>query len=177
MKILVTYKSKTGYTRMYSEIIAEELDCTLMDLRKVTAEKMSAFDLVIFGGGLYRGRINGLKKAKEMLNRSTAKKLVVFATGATPNAEKEVIEGVWKDNLTQEELKTIPHFYMQSGLCYEKMSFTDKILMKGLATMLKNKKDKNSFEKGLEEAIKSSYDISSKEFAEPLVNYFSQIRN
>lgn len=73
MKILVTYKSKTGYTRMYSEIIAEELNCTLMDLRKVTAEKMSAFDLVIFGGGLYRGRINGLKKAKEMLNRSTAK--------------------------------------------------------------------------------------------------------
>ena len=37
--------------------------------------------------------------------------------------------------------------------------------------MLANKKDLDSTEAAFAEAIKSSYDISSKEYAEPLINY------
>ena len=48
--------------------------------------------------------------------------------------------------------------------------------MKALATMLKNKKDKNSFEKDWKKQLKAPT-IFLQEFAEPLVNYFSQIRN
>ncbi len=171
MKILVIYKSKTEFTKRYAEIIAKEVEAELLDFKFVTAEKMSEFDIVVYGGGLYAGMINGFKKAKEMFVRSSAKKMVVFATGATPNEVNEKIDEVWKINLTEEEMASIPHFYMQSGLCYEKMSFPDKTLMKLMANMLSKKQDKDSVEAGQEQAIKSSYNISDKKYAQPVIEY------
>ena len=171
MKILVTYKSKTEFTKRYAEIIAKEVQGDLVDFSKVTPVKMSEYDVIVYGGGLYAGMINGFKKAKEMFAKSSAKKLVVFATGATPNVVTEKVEEVWTVNLTEEEKTSIPHFYMQSGLCYEKMSLPDKTLMKLLANMLSKKQDKNSAEVGQEQAIKSSHDISDEKYAKPLVEY------
>lgn len=171
MKILVTYKSKTEFTKKYAEIIAEEVDGSLLDFKDVTAEKMSEFDVVVYGGGLYAGMVNGLKKAKEMFDKSSAKKFVVFATGGTPNEVTEKIDEVWKNNLSEEERESLPHFYMQSGICYEKMSFPNRILMKLMANILSKNQNKDSVEDGFAQAIKSSYDISSQEYAEPLIKY------
>ena len=171
MRILVTYKSKTDFTKRYAEIIAKEVDGYLMDFKEVTAEKMSEFDVVVYGGGLYAGMVNGLKKAKEMFEKSFAKKFIVFATGGTPNEATKEIDVVWKNNLTVEELASIPHFYMQSGICYEKMSFANKTLMKMMSNVLSKKKNKDSAEESFAQAIKSSYDISSKEYAEPLIKF------
>ena len=92
MKILVTYKSKTEFTKRYAEIIAKEVQGDLVDFSKVTPEKMSEYDVIVYGGGLYAGMINGFKKAKEMFAKSSVKKLVVFATGATPNEVTEKVE-------------------------------------------------------------------------------------
>ena len=171
MKILVTYKSKTGFTKWYAEIIAKEVEGELIDFSKVTSEKMSEYDVVVYGGGLHAGMINGFKKAKEMFAKSSAKKLVVFVTGATPNEVTETINEVWKVNLTEEETESIPHFYMQSGLCYEKMSFADKTIMKMLANMLSKKADKSKEEEGQEQAIKSSYNSSDEKYAQPLIDF------
>lgn len=169
MKILVTYKSKTEFTKRYAEMIAQEVNGMLMDFKEVTAEKMSEFDVVVYGGGLYAGMINGYKKAKEMFEKSSAKKFILFATGGTPNEATKEIDEVWKNNLSAEELESIPHFYMQGGICYEKMSFPDKTIMKMMSKVLSKKKNKDSAEEGFAQAIKNSYDISSKEYAEPLI--------
>lgn len=167
--ILVIYKSVTGFTREYAEMIAQEIDCTLMDFKKVTAETMSDFDTVIFGGRMHAGMVDGLKSAKELWKQSKPSRFMVFATGATPNEAGNVIEEMWKNNLSAEERKDIPHFYMQSGLRYEKMLLSDKLMMKVFCMMMKRKKDKNEYEKQFEKVIDSSYDISSKEYIMPLV--------
>jgi len=60
---------------------------------------------------------------------------------------------------------------MQGGLSYEKMSFPDRTVMKMMSKVLDKKKDKDSTEEGFAQAIKSSYDISSKEYAEPLIKW------
>ena len=99
---------------------------------------------------------------------------LVFVTGATPNTEEQVIKDFWKQNLTDDELQKIPHFYMQSGLCYEKMSFADKLMMKGLRAMLKKKKDKSQEEQMMERMIAGSYDISSEEYVRPLISYLKR---
>lgn len=169
MKILVTYKSKTDFTKRYAEIIAKEVDGYLVDFKEVTAEMMSEYEVVVYGGGLYAGMVNGLKKAKEMFEKSSAKKFMVFATGGTPNVATEEIDVVWKNNLTVDELVSISHFYMQSGICYEKMSFANRVLMKMMSNVLSKKKNKDSVEEGFSQAIKNSYDISSKEYAAPLI--------
>ena len=116
MKILVTYKSKTEFTKRYAEMIAKEVDGEILDFKDVTAAKMSEYDVVVYGGGLYAGMINGYKKAKEMFEKSSSKKFVLFATGGTPNEATKEIDEVWKNNLSAEELESIPHFYMQGGI-------------------------------------------------------------
>lgn len=96
---------------------------------------------------------------------------IVFATGATPNEATEIVDNVWKTNFTDEEKEIIPHFYMQSGICYERMKFPDKMIMKMVASMLSKKQDKDEYDKGFEQALKESFDISSKEYAMPLIEY------
>ena len=127
MKALIIYKSKTGFTKWYEEFIAKEVDGNLVDFKEVTAEIMSGYDVVVYGGGLYAGMINGYKKAKEMFEKSSANRFILFATGGTPNESTKEIEEVWKNNLSAEE--------------------------------------------GFAQAIKSSYDIKAKEYAEPLIKY------
>ena len=104
-----------------------------------------------------------------MFEKSSAKRFILFATGGTPNKATKEIDEVWKNNLSAEELQTIPHFYMQSGICYEKMSFWNRTLMKMMSNVLEKKKNKDSAEEGFAQSIKSSYDITSAEYAQPLI--------
>ena len=41
MKILMTYKSKTEFTKRYAEMIAKEVDGEILDFKDVTAAKNS----------------------------------------------------------------------------------------------------------------------------------------
>lgn len=173
-KIIIIYKSSTGFTKKYAEMIAEEINCAIADYKTVNVKMLSEYNTVVFGSRAYAGTIDGYKKAKELFQKSGASKLVLFVTGATPNDAEDILEEFWKQNLTADELSEIPHFYMQSGLCYEKMSFGDKLMMKAAALIIKNKKDKNTNDKAFEQAITSSYDISSKTYIEPLVSFLKE---
>ncbi|MGM9975184.1 MAG: flavodoxin family protein [Clostridiaceae bacterium] len=176
MKIIVIYRSKTGFTKTYADMIAEELKCKAIDINYLASTELKEYDTVIFGGRLSAGRIDGLIKAKELSKNSNVKNFIVFTTGATPNTVVDVIEKAWQTNLTVEELASIPHFYMQSGLCYEKMSGFDRLIMKIFAYIVSKKKVKDATEAGLEQAIQSSHDISSKEYIVPLVEYVRSIK-
>lgn len=171
MKTVIVYKSKTGFTKKYAQMIAKEIACDLLELKKATPKKLEGYDTVVFGSRFFAGTVDGLKKARELFAASGAEKLIVFATGATPNVAEEIINDVWKNNFTPEELEAIPHFYMQSGICYEKMPFGEKMMMKMAAKMMKNQKEKDEMGQGFEEALKGSFDISSEEYVKPLVEY------
>lgn len=172
-KILVCYKSVTGITKRYAEMIADEMDCAVMDFKNITVETVSQYDTVVFGGRLFAGSVDGLKKVKEVIARGGVKTFVVFATGATPNSEEKIIQDAWSNNLTADELHSIPHFYMQGGLQYEKMPLHEKLMMKAVAAVMKrkvkNKKDKTEEDREFERTISNSYDISSKAYIEPLI--------
>lgn len=60
---------------------------------------------------------------------------------------------------------------MQGGFNYEKMGILDRMIMKTLSKILSRKKDKSSDEAGFEQAIGSSYDISSREYIAPLIQF------
>ena len=174
MKTVVFYKSKTGFAKKYAEIIGEKVNCDVIEYKNMTAEKMSQYDVVVYGAGLYAGTLNGLKKAKEMFAKSSAKKFVIFATGGTPCEATDKIDEVWKVNLSPEESESIPHFYMQGGICYEKMGWFDRMLMKVMTKALSKKQDKDSSEIAFEESLKSSYDISSEEYTNSLVQFLAE---
>lgn len=176
-RIIIVYKSSTGFTKKYAEIMADRLNCAIADYKVIANKRLAEYPLVIFGSRAHAGRIDGWKKIKEWHENRTIQNLVVFVTGAVPNEQSETIAQFWKQNFTEEECRKIPHFYMQGGLCYEKMSLADRLMMKTAAFMIGNKKDKNDDEKQFEQAIKSSYDISSAKYAEPLIAYIKENGN
>ncbi len=171
MKTVIIYKSKTGFTKKYAQIVAEQAGCELLELKKATPKALAGYELIVFGSRFFAGTVDGLKKARELFEASKATEFVVFATGATPNEAADIVNDVWKNNFSSEELEAIPHFYMQSGICYEKMPFAEKMMMKMAAKMMKNQKEKDEMGQGFEEALKGSFDISSEEYAQPLVEY------
>lgn len=169
--MIVIYKSSTGFTKRYAELIAKELDCAIEDYQNVSSGMLSGYDIVIFGTRAHAGRANGFQKAKGLFEKSNISRIILFVTGATPNAATEIVETFWKQNLSAEEMAEIPHFYMQSGLCYEKMSLPDRLMMKAAAIMIRHKKNKTEQDIGFEKAIKCSFDHSSREYIKPLVSY------
>jgi len=170
-KTIIVYKSSTGFTRRYAQMIAEKTGAQLLDLKETKAIKLRGADTIVFGGRLRAGSIDGLKKARALYEKSGASRFVVFATGAAPNEARETIEETWRKNLNPSELETVPHFYMQAGLCYEKMGFVDRSMMKMLGRMLAARKNKTPQDEALEKMLEKSFDISDESFILPLLEY------
>lgn len=96
-KILVVYKSKTGYARKYAEWIAEELNCDIKENHKLSFSDLKDYDTIIYGGGLYAVGINGINLIKNNFDALKGKRLIVYATGATPPNEED-LKKVWETN-------------------------------------------------------------------------------
>lgn len=139
MKTVVVYKSKTGFTKKYAKWIAEVLSADIFDASEVNVNMLITYDTIIYGGSLYAVGINGVKLITQNIKRLKDKKVVVFATGASPSSEN-VINEVKDKNFTPEQQKYIKFFYLRGGFNYSKLNFFDKALMTLLKWKIKNKK-------------------------------------
>ena len=119
MKVLVTYQSKTGFTKKYAEWISEELKCDLKELKSV--KDVNDYDLVIHGGWIMGGIIKGVKKIKKL----NPKKLIVFGVGLTPKKNLN-IDKMIKDN----KLEDTPFFYFEGGTNPKKMGIVGRTIVK-----------------------------------------------
>ncbi len=172
MKIYIICNSKTCFTQKYADWIAEETGGIVVPYKELSKTTISAEDTAIFGSRLHAGRIERLNKIK---SRFRNRRLIVFAVGGAPNDAASAIDKVWSANFTEDECASIPHFYMQGGINYEKMGFLDRMMMKTAAKIMSKQKHQNPEDAGFAEAIQSSYDISSREYIEPLVAHIKNL--
>ena len=121
MKILITYQSKTGFTKRYAEWICNELKGELLDIKNINNEDIQNCDLIIYGGWIMGGMIMGLDKIKKL----NPKKLIVFAVGYTKKDEVNL-----KQMKDVNQLNDTPLFYFQGGMNPNKMSFINKIIVR-----------------------------------------------
>lgn len=172
-KTLIVYQSKTGFTERYAQMIARETGALLLPLAKAKPAALTGCGTVLFGSRAHAGRLDGWAKGKRLLAaaRAGGARCAVFATGATPAAEQATVEQFWAQSLTAEERAALPHFYLQSGLCYEKMSLIDWLMMRALAAMLRGKKDKTPEEAAMQRMISGSFDSSGEEYALPVIGW------
>ena len=66
MKILLIYKSKTGFTKKYAKWINEEIACDIVNIFNIQHVNFKNYDVVIYGSRIHAGRIDGLKKIKKI---------------------------------------------------------------------------------------------------------------
>ncbi|MBC2578850.1 flavodoxin domain-containing protein [Clostridium sp. DJ247] len=174
MKTVVIYKSKTGFAKKYAEWIAEELSADIFEFSKVTTNMLTSYDTVIYGGSLYAVGINGVKLITQNLDKLKGKKVVVFATGASPSRE-EVISEVRNKNFTSEQQKYIRFFYLRGGFDYSKLKPFDKVLMTLLKWKIKwkikGKKKSTPDERGMLTIYDKPTDFTRKKNIDEIITY------
>lgn len=174
MKTLVIYKSKTGYTKTYANWIAEELNCDIKENNGLSLKDIESYDVIIYGGGVYIGKIAGFKLIKNNFEALKNKKIVVWACGADPGASK-TIEEFWKNNLTQQQIAQTKHFYLRGGFDYSKLGAMDKFLMRMFKKSLEKEENPSDDTKGFLEVFYQPQNYCDQDKIKPLVDYVKSL--
>ncbi|MCL2398019.1 MAG: flavodoxin domain-containing protein [Defluviitaleaceae bacterium] len=163
-KIAVIYKSKYGYTKRYAQWIAQELDAVLLDAVSVKPAQLMDYDIVIYGGGLYAGGIDGIG----LVAKNPCKALVVFTVGL---ADPAVID--YTDILIKSRLESVKVFHLRGGIDYEKLSVVHKGMMAVLNKVLSKKNETELSEE--DKAILATYgqkiDFVDESAIAPIIAY------
>ena len=117
--MMIVYKSNTGYTRKYAEMLSEATGLSAFPLEKVPPYHKG--EDAIYMGWLMAGNVSGLGAAKRACNIRC-----VVATGMT--AESPEQEGFVHDKCKL--APSIPLFYLQSGYDAKKLKGIYKLMMK-----------------------------------------------
>lgn len=173
MKTIVVYKSKTGFTKKYAQLISEKISCQSYTYKESKKINLDDYDLVIYGGSLYASGILGLKKFKTQL---TNQKLIVFAVGATPPKDG-LKDELMTANFTSTEKEQVKFFYLRGGFNFDDLNLIDKGLMLMMKRSIKKKdpKDRTADERGLLNAYEQPVDFTKEKNIEPLITYYEEV--
>ena len=167
--VAVIYKSKYGSTKQYAEWIAEELNASLFEATSIKSSELLEFDVVVYGGGLYAGGINGVK----LVTKNPCKSVVVFTVGAADPNTTDYSE-ILSKNFTQEFLSKAKVFHLHGGIDYKKLG----LVHKGMMAMVKRMRVDNKTQEQLSdedqiflETYGKKFDFTDKATIKPLVDY------
>lgn len=167
-KIIVIYKSKYGATKQYAEWIAEALDAELREAKAVKPESLGAYDVVIYGGGLYAGGIAGVK----LVTQNTLKNIVVFTVGLADPAVTDYSE-IRQKAFTPELASKVKLFHLRGGVDYKRLGFVHKLMMRMMKNMIqkKSESERTPDDKEFLNTYGAQVDFASKDSIAPLVAF------
>lgn len=85
MKTLLIYKSETGFTKAYADMIKARIpDLRVVDLKHFKRKMVKENDIIFYGGPLRNNVIVGLNKFLKTNDLFGDKDIFVFATGIQP---------------------------------------------------------------------------------------------
>ncbi len=127
--VLVIYKSRYGATERYAKWIAEALDCEAMPVKQVKSSTLSQYRMLIFGGGLYMGRINGIAALTRRFQELKDKTLFVFTAGLTEPGDDGYYTFLYTRNFTEKMRKRIHFFAFPGAVDGQKLSRFHRFVM------------------------------------------------
>lgn len=131
MKTLIVYKSNTGFTKEYVDMIKKRIvDATVVEIKKLNSKLIKQHDIIFYGGPLRNNVILGLNKFLKYNDKFGDKDIFIFATGIQPidNEKKGLVIDTNHLDLYHVRLYLLP-----GGLDISKMSkFQQKMIKFGL---------------------------------------------
>jgi len=171
-KIAVIYKSKYGATKQYAEWIAETLNAPVFEASSIKPPQLAEYDVIIYGGGVYAGSINGVK----LVSKSDCKKLVVFSVGLEDPKTVDLSKFL-TNTFTAQQLSSTKIFHLRGASDYRKLNFVHK----GIIAMLKKSAEKKPIAErtSIDNGVLSMYDtevslVDKTEIA-PIVEYVGSL--
>lgn len=167
-KIAVIYKTKYGSTKKYAGWIALKLNADLYEVSDIRPKHLLEYDTIIFGGGLYIGRINGINFIKNNYDKIKNKKLIIFTVGMqTVNDEmkRKIID------MNLKNIDKIKMFNYMGAFDHTQLSIKDKILIAPIKryTDEKNVRDLTEDDENLLKGFESLVDLSDKKSITDLI--------
>ena len=138
----IIYKSKTGHTKKYAEMLGEKLNMPFYEIKEAE-KKLNKNDEIIYLGWICATRIVGLNKILKKYKVNCC-----GAVGAYPKTDENV------QNIKNANNIKIPLFYMQGGIDYTKLNKIYKKLLQTIGKTIQNSSDNvdkeivEMFEKG-----------------------------
>ena len=138
----IIYKSKTGHTKKYAEMLGEKLNMPFYEIKEAE-KKLNKNDEIIYLGWICATRIVGLNKILKKYKVNCC-----GAVGAYPKTDENV------QNIKNANNMKIPLFYMQGGIDYTKLNKIYKKLLQTIGKTIQNSSDNvdkeivEMFEKG-----------------------------
>lgn len=169
----IFYSSHYGATQQYAKWLSEELNCSCVEIKKSAGDCFSDCDILIYGGGLYAGNINGIKRFKKNLSAVKDKQVIVFIVGLASN-NNPVIQEYINKAFTQEEQKSIKFFYLRGCMEENKLNAIHRIMIKMLRTILKKKPESELTEDDKDITASRPVNHVSKESLTPIIEYISE---
>ncbi|HHT16783.1 MAG TPA: flavodoxin [Papillibacter sp.] len=142
MKTAVIYKSRYGSTEMYAKWIAEELGADSLPAGDVSPEDLEKYEVIVYGGGLYAGSVNGSALLTKNLERIKDKKLYLFTVGLYDVSLPENVEAIrsgLEKVLPPALYEKLRLYHFRGGMHLSKMGFLHRFVMKMMANMLRKK--------------------------------------
>lgn len=172
MKTIVVYKTKYGSTKTYAEWIARELSCEAVDVKNTNIEKLTEYDAIIYGGGLYAEVINGVSIITKNLDNLKNKKIAVYTTGITPlDCRAYYDDYVIKRNFKDGVPDNIRVFNFLGKMKMDELSVVHRTALKSLKKIMSSKKNPSEMEKLLVELCDADGDFSNKDDIKELISY------
>ncbi|MDY4857321.1 MAG: flavodoxin domain-containing protein [Candidatus Onthovivens sp.] len=135
MKNLIIYKSNTGHTKEYSEMLERRISGKLISIDNLKKNDIKEADNIFYGGPLRNNVILGLKKFLKYYKLFESKNVFIYAVGMEPYSEDKKENVIASNGL---DLYHVRLYFLQGGMDLSKMKFPMRqLLLYGLKRSLK----------------------------------------
>ncbi len=145
----VLYRSRYGSTGQYAKWLSESLQAKLIDVKETRLTDLIPFDYLVFCSPVYYGKllISGFIKKNWRLLKD--KRVYLLAVGGMDENAKDDIKNMLNANFDQKFSDYhITWFYSGGRMKIEKLGFFERFLIKKLAKMVKDEKEKEKLQNG-----------------------------
>jgi menaquinone-dependent protoporphyrinogen IX oxidase len=174
-KVLVIYFSKYGSTKKYAEWIASELNGDIYNTKNIEQDILGNYDTIIFGSGLYAGKIEGVDMIINNYEKIKDKKLIIFTCGL---ADYSKIENMNEINKRLEKMlpanikEKIKIYFLRGGVNYKKLNLKHKIMMWLKKNIIMRKEKLNDEDKEFIETYGKTIDFTNKSNIIEIIKYW-----
>ncbi len=160
---IVIYDSETGFTAKYALWIGEKLKCPFISIKEAAVKPLQHYQTLIFGGRMICEKPVGFDFLKKHLEEFPEQNLVVYVTGSGDYSDMDWM----KEKIFGEDVKKaagIYSYFLHSGLNYDRMSKSHRLLMRLFCLILRLKGQKEDAGR-----LSESFDESRPEYVDDLV--------
>jgi len=161
----IVYKSNTGYTKTYAEMLAQKTGIPCYDLN-TAGRTVAGGSSIIFMGWLMAGIIKGYKSAKDKFNVTA-----VCAVGMSDG------EFQYQHVVDNNKLEGIPTFVLQGGFDMKKLTGPYKLMMQVMKSTagkgLSEKTDRTPAEDDMLELLMNGGSRISEENLEGIIDWIN----